>query len=69
MKVKLVANVANEDCIGDPGDKKDLPEEIAKKFIEEGWAVKDIEAEEAKPEVERAVAGKRETAVHPANKK
>src|SRR5262245_15612429 len=69
MKVVLVANVANEDCVGDPGDKKDLPEEIAKKFLEEGWAVKDLEPEESKPEVERAVSGHRETATHPAQRK
>jgi len=36
MKVLLVANVVNEDCVGDPGDVREVPEEIGKKMIEDG---------------------------------
>src|SRR5262245_43056154 len=67
MKVVLVANVMNEDVVGDPGDVKDIREEIAKKMIEDGLALKYVEPEDNP--VERAVNDNRETATHPAQKK
>src|SRR5262249_6288446 len=74
MKIEIIANIQNEDLVADPGPPEkpniqDIREEIARKFINEGWAIARPDLEEQHSEVERAVAGKRETAVHPANKK
>ena len=66
MKVLLTANVMNDDCVGNPGDVVEVRDEIGKGMIEQGLALK--APDEEKP-VERAVADKRETATHPAQKK
>ena len=67
MKVILDANcLGNYDAVGNPGDEIEVSEENGKKLIEEGLAHAVTKAD--KP-VERAVAGDRETATHPAQKK
>ena len=74
MKVEVIANILNEDCVADPGPDAqhptilDLREEIAKDYIERGLVIRRRDLEENNP-IERAVNANRETATHPAQKK